>query len=260
MVSLIHCGCLAAYPDLFQNRESSFVYDLEDAAGDEVPPSSIADGFQCFDQASIGVEAAARAWGNSGAEYALLKYRFSLERDWFTPHSAAPRHRDIFAYKYDDPRSQVNAAFAIVAAYSVIEELGLEVRSSQKKPRFLKDSGNAWNPEVLDDINARLEAAGIPADSTVGWLWRGSRTDVEREIDPKLGKQAEWNRRFGTRDRMLALADAIHYVSWLRNYIAAHKLRAIATEVSPYEVHNAQMVARRVLLGFLGLWNRLVSG
>jgi len=68
-----------------------------------------------------------------------------------------------------------------------------------------------------------------------------------------------WNRKYGVRDKELAIADAIHYASWLRNFVAAHKLRALASEVSPYDVHNVQMVARRVLLGHLGLWDYLFS-
>lgn len=252
-----HCGCLAAHPDFLQSPETAFVYDLNDDRW-AVPLQSSIDAFQCYEQADVGVRAAARAWADPTAHYALLKYRFSLEQNWSTPHSAAPRHRDIFAEKYDDRRTQVSAAFSIVAAYSVIEELGLEVRSSQRKPRFIKGAGGTWNPEVLSCLNMRLEAAGIPEDTTISWLRRGARTKVEREIESPLGRPAEWSRRYGVRDKELRIADAIHYVSWLRNFVAAHKFRALASEISPYDVHNAQMVARRLLLGYLGLWSYLV--
>lgn len=256
VVSLVHCGCLAAYPDLERNHETALVYELDDPRWAGGPHSPI-DPVQCWDQVDMGVRAAAAAWSDSGAMYALLKYRFSLERDWFTPHSAAPIHRDIFAYKYDDPRSQVDAAFSIVAAYSVIEELGLEIRSSQQKPRFLP--GSQWNPDVLSDLHGRLEAAGIPSTTTMAWFRRGARTKIESGISPSLGRPADWNSRYGVRDQQLSIADAIHYASWLRNKVAAHKFRALATEVSPYDVHNTQRVARRVLLGYLGLWDCLTQ-
>ena len=257
VVSLVHCGVLAAYPDLQQNTETALVYELDDprwAGGTQSP----IDPVRCWDQADIGVRAAAAAWSDTSAVYALQKYRFSLERDWFTPHSADPIHRDVFAYKYDDPRSQVSAAFSIVAAYSVIEELGLEVRSSQQRPRFLNGTPQ-WNPEVLSDLNRRLEAAGIPSTTTIAWLHRGARTRVEREMSPSLGVPADWSRRYEVRDKELLIADAIHYVSWLRNFVAAHKFRALASEVSPYDPHNAQAVARRLLLGYLGLWDYLLA-
>jgi hypothetical protein len=81
-----------------------------------------------------------------------------LKLDWFTPHSAAPSYGQIFTNSYIDYEYHVDAAFAIVAAFSVIEELGLEVRSSRENPRFVGAAKDEWNPQVKKKfrISARL--------------------------------------------------------------------------------------------------------
>lgn len=253
VASLVHCGCLAAYPDILRLPESPpFVYELGSSGFDENRMGLLVNEFREYRQADVGVRAAKAAWGDMGAIYALHKFRFSLNLDSFTPHSADPRYGEVFGSKYEEPRQHVSAAFAVVAAYAVIEELGLEIRSSKAKPRFLEKKH--WNPVVLDDALRRLERAGISGDDQIAWLRRGSPTRVEREIAPKFGVPCDWNREYGVRDKYLTIPEAVHYVSWLRNFVAAHKFRVQVTALSPYDVHNAQSVARRVLLGYLGLW------
>ncbi len=254
--SLIRIGTLLSYPDLLRYPNVAGTYPIAQVDHTSVTTSPLVDRFHQYESAHYGCHAAARAWKHSEVIYALEKYLFSLERDWFTPHSGDPSHRQIFPNRYREEAYHVRAAFAIVAAFSAIEELGLEPRSSKQRPRFIGAGKNRWNPGVLRDLETRLTTAGVNPDETEIWLRRGAPTQVEHEMRPKLGRSASWNKRFGVRDRELRMADAIHYVSWLRNFVAAHKFRAIASAVSPYDVHNAQGVARRLLLGRLGLWRR----
>lgn len=251
--SLMYAGTVLGYPDLTSAPESRGVYEAALMPKAVLQHGHFCERFQLYRNAHYGVRAAAGAWGRSEAVYALEKYRFSLALDSFTLHSGSPANRQVFANRYDEAEHLVAASFAIVAAFSVVEELGLEPRSSNKNPRFF-GSPPRWNPVVLSDLNRRLEDAGVPGDTEIIWLRRGSPTRIEREMKPKFGKRCSWNWRDGVRDRALRIADAIHYVSWQRNYVAAHKFRALATAMSPYDVHNAQLVARRLLLGRLGLW------
>jgi hypothetical protein len=49
--------------------------------------------------------------------------------------------------------------------------------------------------------------------------------------------------------------DAIHYVSFLRSLIAAHKTdKRLVKGLSAYEVANAQFLARRLLMEKMGFW------
>lgn len=254
VVRLIRTGALLGYPDLIRSPRVRGAYSISQVDRDIQESDDFASEFKSYDLAQYGCQTAARAWGHQDLLYALEKYQFSLEQDWFTPHSADPIHRQIFPNEYREEVYHVKAAFAIVAAYSVIEELGLEPRSSAKRPRFLPANSNQWNPVVLTDLEDRLRAAGVDPDEMEIWVRRGSPTRVEREMQPKLGTPAKWNRQYGVRDRRVRIPDAIHYASWLRNFIAAHKFRAITSAVSPYDVHNTQGIARRLLLHRLGLW------
>jgi hypothetical protein len=259
VASLIRAGTLLSYPDLLEYPALSGIYSLGDLDARVIASETFAGQFHRYDNAHFGCHAAVEAWGNSSLIYALEKYRFSLERDWFTPHSADPIYRQRFPNRYEEETYHVKAAFAIVAAYSAIEELGLEPRSSEKRPRFVGPRKDQWNPEVLKDLQHRLSGSGISPSDTTFWIRRGGATSVERQMKPKLGVPAEWNRQHGVRDRVLSLADAVHYVSWLRNYVAAHRFRALTSAVSPYDVHNCQLVVRRLLLGRLGLWKKFIE-
>lgn len=257
--SLIHAGALLAYPDLERSPFPKPVFHDAGMSGLPLQDPYFTSLFNLYREADYGCRIAAQAWGQPDLIYAIEKYAFSLRLDWFTPHSAEPAYRQLFPTSYEQPAHHVNAAFAITAAFSVIEELGLEVRSSLQNPRFEKGS-NRWNPRVREDLYLRLAAAGIDGNDGIAWVRRGNPTRVEREMRPRVGKPAPWARRFGVRDQVMTVIDAIHCVSWLRNYVASHKFKAITSAISPYDVHNCQLVARTVLLGRLGLWNEMVGG
>jgi hypothetical protein len=89
--------------------------------------------------------------------YAVAKYAFSLAtfsiqlvdlEPWRAPHLA------ISSF----PDDHVMFAHAIIAAYSVVEDLGLNLRASAKNPSRVNGE---WNPRVKSDLEARLQAAGV---------------------------------------------------------------------------------------------------
>lgn len=256
VASLIRCGSLLGYPDLLQHGGAEGIYPIGDVQSKALRASALASRFREATAGHVGCHAAAAAWDFRGDRYALEKYHLSLQLDWFSPHSANPVYGQKFPNSYKEYSYHVRATMAIVAAYSVIEELGLEPRSSDKNPRFIRDPKQRWNPSVLANLNQRLATEGIDPEDDFIWVLRGVPTRIEREQRPKLGKPSKLYRRHDVRDRQMKIADALHYASWLRNFVAAHKLRDISSSVSPYDVFNVQGIARRVLLGKLRLWGK----
>lgn len=209
---------------------------------------------------------AAKASSNIQAENALSKYQLSCEL--FSSH-----YRDIETFCEDDaPRSpyahdHVRLAYAIVIAYAVIEELGLEVRVKDiekevekngvkyivKEKESSKLSNGEWNPSVKQDLERRLSAKGINLNEKFHWTGRGNPTPLETKRAPLIGKR--WKSEVDyIRDGEIEVIDAISYISWLRSSISSHKLSDKAKNLTFLEVFNAQMLARRLLLEYLGFW------
>jgi hypothetical protein len=156
--------------------------------------------------------------------------------------------------KSDYPDHHIKFATSITLAYSAIEELGLEVRASQKNPSSINGQ---WNPPVLEDLECRLRNAHINLDELFYWNVRGAKTRLERDKPRQTripAKKAPWS-RWDVRDRETHLTDAIAHASWLRSRISSHKLQYECVRVlSVYDVANVQDLARRLILETLGYW------
>lgn len=151
-----------------------------------------------------------------------------------------------------NPGDHARFAYAIVSSYAIIEQLGLEVRASGKKHSFIKGS---WNPPVREDLEHRLMRAGIDLSESVAWCLRGPRTRVESARGIRALRRANW--AWGTvRDIEVDVVDAIAGVSWLRSRVSAHRIGELARSLSIYDVANAQILARRLLLEVLGMYSR----
>ncbi|MFO0890966.1 MAG: hypothetical protein U0790_17715 [Isosphaeraceae bacterium] len=157
------------------------------------------------------------------------------------------------------PKSQalsdhVKYATAIILAYSVVEELGFEIRASNQQPSAIHGK---WNPPVLEELERRLKAGKINLDETFVWNLRGSKTVLERD-KPKHMKiayvKSPWS-RYDVRDREIHVVDALAWASWLRSRVSSHKLKAeYVSRLSVYDVANVQDLARRLILETLGFW------
>lgn len=202
-------------------------------------------------------EIAGKASRNNRLSYALAKYHQSL---YVTCIEAIELHPTLHyelvkIFKFQD--QHVWNANSINLAYSVIEELGLEVKSSASRPRF---ENKRWNPKVKKDLESRLVKAGVDLNKKINWHIRGyKKTKIEKKIgEDKAYKlqymSTDWTGGY-VRDKYINIIDAIHYVSWLRNYNTAHALSSEASSITIYDVANAQMLARRLLLTKLGYWN-----
>lgn len=193
---------------------------------------------------------AARASWRLARVYALTKLWLSYRVLPFDSSILEPS-QDIIG-KSPHPVDQVRYATGIVLAYAVMEELGFEVRASEKKPSTIKGD---WNPEVKADLEHRLTAAGVDVSESVNWQVRGMATRLERDRPTRAIRRSPWV-QWKIRDAEVSLVDAIAHVSWLRSKVSAHRTQVkYARVLSVYDLANAQFVARRLLLESLGCWN-----
>ncbi len=143
-------------------------------------------------------------------------------------------------------------AFAITTAWACIEELGFEIRASQKNPSKLSDG--SWNPTVQAELEARLQRGHVDIKEPSLWALRGPRTRIERKRAPAIIQEAPWA-KYRVRDGKIQVIDALHYISFLRSWIATHKSdKKLLRVLSVYDVMNSQMLARRLLLERLKYW------
>jgi hypothetical protein len=153
-----------------------------------------------------------------------------------------------------DPAEHVYSANAVTLAYSVIEELGFEVRVKQNEASKMPDG--SWNARVRADLEARLTAGGIDIKQTHVWTLRGRPTRIELAKRPPTAiRKPPWSRG-PVRDAELSLIDSIAMASWLRSRVTTHRFSDNVRSLTPYDIHNVQSLARLLLLGRCKLWKR----
>jgi len=247
-------------PELTSNF--TYISEIEDEEEEKAMHEQIffRNRFKRLENIGFGCQFASVAIQDKRAIYAIEKYKISLELSSFTPQSADPRYGQVFDNYDIQHQSHARSAFAIISSFSVIEELGLEIRSSAKNPRFLNVANQEWNPKVYDNLIQRLEKAGISNKLTINWIFRGNPTRIENEIKPIFGYNLQWQ-VYGSeiRDKTLTFPEAIHNASYLRNFIAAHKFNELTQYISPYDVFNIQGLARQLILRKYNLWDTMMT-
>lgn len=200
---------------------------------------------------------AAIASKNNKISNAIIKYQLSTQI--YSQHDMDLHEIDWKKTEYG--YMQMRMAYAIIVAYSVIEELGLEIRASQKKPSV--NINGQWNQEVLEDLLARLKKSNINIKRDVLWMNRGDETEIEKTRPIKIKKLAnysgpsEYDKYFiEIKDAEVYIPEAIHYISYLRSKIASHSVEKKIFQLSVFDVANAQHLARRLLLESIHFWNK----
>jgi len=208
---------------------------------------------KCFSMGGLRLACslAAKASFRRANVYAIHKYNFSISLySNFAVDldpSFGPPHLPVSPY----PSDHIAFCHCIISAYSVLEEIGLEIRASHEKPSKI---GGEWNPPVKKDLEDRLQRAGIKLNETLLWTLRGPRRKIELIRPPRALKKEPWS--VGpVRDAEIDVVDAVAYVSWLRSYVASHKTKDVSAVLSPYDIANAQHLARRLLLESMGFWS-----
>ncbi|MFI3886611.1 hypothetical protein [Streptococcus parauberis] len=191
-----------------------------------------------------------------GIEYCLEKYSFSLSLDSLSPHSTNPIYGQIFSIESRENHYHVTSGTSLFSAISIIEELGLEIRSSSKNPRFLDKKGT-WNPSVYDNVKVRLSEIGVSPDKEWLWIIRGEEKSLYYKVEPIFGEASEYNSYPLNFDKNLKVIELLHYCSYIRNFFIGHKLSETIKVITPYDVFNVQNFIRFLLLNKLGIWETL---
>lgn len=198
---------------------------------------------------------AAKLSRNLDGHYACLKLMLSYYDHSFHWSELHPDygHRDFVQSK--SPFDHVVWARAIIAAYGAIEELGLEVRTKKGHPSVID---GRWEPSCLADLEGRLRKRGINLHDPQIWSVRGSRRTIQKMTADRLlsPQRASWSKGPHVRDVSAPLVDTINAASRLRSSVAAHRSQDLRRRLSPVDVHNVQMVARRLLIESFGEWRR----
>jgi hypothetical protein len=215
--------------------------------------SGFFENFRYHEEMAVAVTLAARAWPEKKLIYAIHKLSMSYETEAITPWSTHPHYGQVFEKHSHEFADHVCTSVAINLAFSAIEEMQLQIKSSHANPRWLAGEKFAWNPTVLDDINGRLKKSNINPESTIEWVRRGKRTEANIQIEEKMPSQ--YADRNSVRDVNINIQDALHACSYMRNFMTAHAFGQNTPLLGAYEVFNAQALARFLILCSLNLWN-----
>lgn len=258
LLSIISAGCLLASPSPTSGLKVHLI-EFNDKHDERYRNQPYNRFYDRPEDLGFGCQVAERVVKDEHLIYALEKLNLSLDLHSFTPHSASPTYGQVFDHFDEEHNVQTRCAFAIEIAFSGIEELQLEIRSSQKKPRFTDPYKGVWNEAVLDDINKRLRNSNVSSDMTFNWIYRGEVTEVEKAFKPYFGVDAEWvSSHKSVRDKTLTFPEALHNFSYLRNFISSHRFNSLTKYISPYDIFNSQMLLRELLLRRLKLWERML--
>lgn len=250
--NLIYGGRLLAYPSVYEMQYSNYIIELDN--------DFILEKFyrkRSISKTMLLSSLIAKQAIEEDIVYSIEKYRFSLELDSITPHSGNPSYGEIFYASERDYSYHVHSGTAIFTAASIIEELKLDIRSSSRNPRFIKNN-TEWNQKVKNNLLKRLENVNITENETINWIVRDKPNALYNKIKPKLNIiNSKWYNGVDVLDKELYIIDAIHFSSYIRNYFIAHKYNKVVKYINPYDVHNIQTLARRLILAKLDLWKVL---
>jgi hypothetical protein len=243
---------VAGDPPLFVSEPRLVAYNAtEPEFEDSATRTSFTNRFMGRAGIPTACQVAAKASRRKRWSYAITKYLFSVQL-----HSLPSVDLDPFRAPHFGVspflENHVAYGYAILAAYSALEDLGLEVRASADKPS--RTGGGHWNPDVKADLEGRLTQAGINLDEPILWAIRGPVRKLDRKRIVTPLELASWARG-SVRDCEIAVVDAISHTSWLRDRVVAHAFTDLTKGLNSYDVTNVQRLLRRLLLESLGFWH-----
>ena len=117
--------------------------------------------------------------------YAIALYGISCQI-----HAKHPMDLDPANYPYrarsEIHRDHVRFAYAIIAAYAVIEQLKLN-------PEPKSFNNGAWITTQRQTLETKLKQAGVDLTETLSWYLRGGKTKLEIDRPRKIVKMCPWS-------------------------------------------------------------------
>ena len=241
--------------DLLANREQpnmALYYVVPPDESEPSPEDHPAFGqHRLLSRASTGLTNAAligaRLSQRKSWQSAAWKYFYACDQcpiEWRDTHPYYSDYRPISG----NPEEFIRYANSIVAAYSVMEHLGFEIRASKDNPSILADGSP--NRKVREDVHARLRDGNVNPEWPVVWQVRAplTRLTMKRKVP---GTKADWATR-SIRDKMIPTIDALYHDSFLRSKVGAHAANSLTKSLSIYDVHNVQQLAWCILMQTIG--------
>ena len=222
-------------------------YSLNKHLGKESSPCQIVFGshksFDPDDEWYYASKIASKAFNKINEENAIYKYQIASEILDVDPIRVEPYIDDCYEspFTYD----HLKYSNAIVVIYSVLEELGLEIRTNGENSTI--NNGKEWNNEVLYNIKARLITKHIDSELKIPWLVRGSmKRTYKNNIDSS--KDCDWSDSQQIRDFDISITDAILELSYIRSRKSSHRVGNRVADLTVCDVQNAYSLVRIILL------------
>lgn len=111
-----------------------------------------------------------------------------------------------------------------------------------------KITNGEWNPKVKKIVLNRLKKIYVDGEDKITFVIRGKEEVLTRQVKDQLGRQSKHQVYEDVYDINLTIVDALHYLSYIRNYYLAHELSNKVRNIGVYDVNNAQMLERYLLL------------
>lgn len=187
---------------------------------------------------------ASKAFDECYKENAIFKFQLAREICDLHPMDLHPNFNVILSpFPYD----HLKYAYAIVIAYSILEELGLEIRTSNQSSTI--DDGKKWNPIVHENLRKRLVEKNIDPKLELPWIVREKIIrPYKKNIDTT--KVCEWSNGEEIRDFYINIMDAILELSYIRSKISSHGVGERVSELNICDVENAYCLVRIILLNY----------
>ena len=193
---------------------------------------------------------ALKASRNKRFSYAISKYKLSCDIFSTASVDLDPFHsKNLRLSPFVE--DHIRFAASINLAYSALEDLKLQIKANAKNPS--KTNDGKWNPKVKEDIERRLQEAGVDLNELFLWTVRGTSRKIDKERPPTAVSKPYRNSKT-VRDIEVNIIDALNDASWLRNRTSAHGTSHLTPSLSPYDDANVQHLARRLILESLGYW------
>ena len=193
-----------------------------------------------------------KCYSNQRYKNAICKYHVAHETFFLHPMDLHPVNEPI--ERNTVLTENIRIANVVVACYSILEELGLQIIIKKLDDGTNESSvthdGKAWNPEVLERLKTALQTNGINPETNIMWL---SRNGISRPFKHNVvssDNPCEWNDGNGIKDFNIGITDAILELSYMRSCLASHSVGDRVLELTIYDADNAFHLARMVLLDF----------
>ncbi len=138
-------------------------------------------------------------------------------------------------------------AYSIIDIYSIIEELGLEIRANAQKPSIIN---NVWNDLVLSDLMHRLQDSNINPNKLIPWLSRKGKIRPFKAAVIDSAQLCPWSDCESVFDFEISIKDAILELGFQRNKLASHCVGERVAELDIIDLENAFSLLRTIFLDY----------